>query len=83
LLRLERESDDPETLNAVFRAAHSIKGSVGMLDMGELMRFTHGMESLLEAMRSGDLAVDRRKLSLLLRTADGFGLEALDCDAEG
>src|SRR5215510_6704827 len=70
LLRLERHTDDPDTLNAVFRAAHSIKGSAGMLDMGELMRFTHGMESLLDAMRSGDLKVERPKLALLLRATD-------------
>ena len=70
LLRLERHSDDPDTLNAVFRAAHSIKGSAGMLDMGALMRFTHGMESLLDAMRSGDVAVDRPKLAMLLRASD-------------
>jgi two-component system chemotaxis sensor kinase CheA len=70
LLRLERQTDDPDTLNAVFRAAHSIKGSAGMLDMGALMRFTHGMESLLDAMRSGDVGVDRSKLSMLLRASD-------------
>ena len=42
LLHLDRHPDhDSDTLNAVFRAAHSIKGSAGMLDMALLMRFTH------------------------------------------
>ena len=72
LLRLERQTDDPETLNAVFRAAHSIKGSAGMLEMGEVMRFTHGMESLLEAMRSAELPVNAPRLGLLVRSTDAL-----------
>ena len=70
LLRLERPDADPETINAVFRAAHSIKGGAGMLDMGELVGLAHCMESLLDAMRSGGAPVDAPRLSLLLRAAD-------------
>ena len=70
LLRLERHTDDVETLHAVFRAAHSIKGSAGMLEMGQVMRFTHSMESLLDAMRGGELTVDAQRILLLLSATD-------------
>ena len=73
LLRLERAEADPETINAVFRAAHSIKGGAGMLDMAAVVGMAHCMESLLEAMRNGDAPVDSPGLSLLLRATDALG----------
>ena len=77
LLRLEHPGADretgPETINAVFRAAHSIKGGAGMLDMAAVVGMAHCLESLLDAMRSGDAAVDAPSLSLLLRATDTLG----------
>lgn len=70
LLRLERQPDDFDTLNAVFRAAHSIKGSAGMLEMVGILRFTHSLESLLDAMRAGEVKLDRPRLDLLFQAAD-------------
>ena len=70
LLKLGKAEGDPETINAVFRAAHSIKGGAGMLDMGAVVGMAHCMESLLDAMRSGGVPVDAPRLSLLLRATD-------------
>lgn len=70
LLRLERHPNDFDTINTVFRAAHSIKGSAGMLEMTGIMHFTHSLESLLDAMRAGEAPVDRPRLNMLFRAAD-------------
>ena len=48
LLRLEQEEDQGESLNAVFRAAHTIKGSAGLFGLDDIVAFTHGVESLLD-----------------------------------
>jgi len=70
LLRLDQGTFDPELLNAVFRAAHSIKGSSGMFGFEDISRFTHALESLLDRLRSGEISVDRKRSDLLLRSTD-------------
>src|SRR5512140_2986863 len=58
LLRLERDCADAEAVNAVFRAAHTIKGSSGAFGLDAIVEFTHVMESVLEAVRAGEVPVD-------------------------
>ena len=70
LMRMGEGDDDPDTLNEVFRAAHSIKGggsTFGFLPMAEL---THHMETLLDEMRSGNRAVVEGDVDLLLTALD-------------
>ena len=61
---------DPEVVNAVFRAVHSIKGGAGAFKLDALVRFAHQFETTLDALRAGRLAPDPALLSLLHRAAD-------------
>jgi two-component system chemotaxis sensor kinase CheA len=69
LLQLEGNSD-PELLNAIFRGAHSIKGASGTFGFDDVAHFTHGMESLLDGMRSGAVEPSAERVSLLLESLD-------------
>ncbi|MEY4765851.1 MAG: hypothetical protein RI907_2524 [Pseudomonadota bacterium] len=70
LLGLESEPDDPELLNSVFRAAHTIKGTAGLFGCDRVVAFTHEVETLLEAMRSGQVAISESAMALLLTSRD-------------
>lgn len=70
LLKLERTPDDPDAIDAVFRAAHTIKGSAGVFGFNDLVDFTHVMESVLSDVRSGDVSVDAALIALLLTCGD-------------
>ena len=70
LLELENGAGDPELLNRIFRAAHSIKGSSGTFGFKHVARFTHGLENLLDRLRDGSLAVSEALVELLLRSTD-------------
>ena len=74
LLVMESQPDDRENLNAAFRAAHTIKGSAGLFGFDAVVAFTHEAETLLEALRSGELGVDERVTALLLQSRDQIGV---------
>jgi chemotaxis protein histidine kinase CheA len=57
LLRLEKAPDDAEALNAVFRAAHTIKGSAGVFEFQDIVEFTHAWKRLVDV-RASDVRVD-------------------------
>ncbi len=67
---MEADGYDPETLNAVFRAVHSIKGGAGAFALEDLVRFAHRFESTLDAVRSGRLDADAALMALFHRAAD-------------
>ncbi len=75
LLALEAGADrgDAETVNALFRAAHTIKGSAGIVGIGSLVRFTHHVETLLDRVRAGEPLLDDAMLGRLLRCVDHIG----------
>ncbi len=70
LLAMEGGDHDPEIVNAVFRAVHSIKGGAGAFSLEDLVRFSHVFETALDLIRSGDIQADQETLKLLLRSAD-------------
>ena len=70
LLAIEEGDHDPERINAVFRAVHSIKGGAGAFGLEALVRFAHVFETALDEMRSGRLAPDDYVLKEMLRAAD-------------
>jgi two-component system chemotaxis sensor kinase CheA len=70
LLAMEAGDTDPETINAVFRAVHSIKGGAGAFSLDALIRFAHVFETALDEMRSGRLAPSPDVLKTMLRAAD-------------
>ena len=70
LLRLEQEEDRQESLNAIFRAAHTIKGSAGLFGLDAIVAFTHGVESVLDALRGGTHTITGALIALLLQCRD-------------
>lgn len=79
----EAGSADPETVNAVFRAVHSIKGGGAAFGLETLVRFAHHFETSLDAVRSGRLRPGPDILRVFLRSADYLaGLVAAARDDE-
>ncbi|MFZ8201292.1 chemotaxis protein CheW [Alteromonas portus] len=70
LMSLDVESPDPEELNSIFRAAHSIKGGSGIFGFDALMNLTHVMENLLDKARNNELNVTADVVNVLLETLD-------------
>ena len=63
---------DPEVLNAIFRAAHSIKGGSGTFGFTQLTDATHEMETLFDGLRKGKGSADESTVRLLLDACDAF-----------
>ncbi|QYY29646.1 MULTISPECIES: chemotaxis protein CheA [Cupriavidus] len=70
LLGLDIESPDPEDLNAIFRAAHSIKGGAATFGFAALTETTHIFENLLDRTRRQELALSRTIIDTFLETKD-------------
>ena len=70
LLALESGDTDVETINACFRAVHSVKGGAGAFGLEDLVRFAHVFETLMDELRSGRKAVDETVVRTLLRASD-------------
>jgi two-component system chemotaxis sensor kinase CheA len=70
LLAMEAGDSDSETVNAVFRAVHSIKGGAGAFSLDDLVRFAHVFETALDHVRAGRLAATPEVLKIKLRAAD-------------
>lgn len=70
LLNLDTSSPDPEIINNMFRAAHSIKGGAGTFGFQDISDFTHVVESILEEARSQARPVTDAMVQLLLESVD-------------
>ena len=71
LLSMENGGDsDPETINTIFRAAHSIKGGSATFGFAEIAGVTHLLETLLDQMRAGEREVTPPAVDLLLQSVD-------------
>ncbi len=70
LLIVEQASEDPEIINAIFRSAHTIKGSAGMFGIDHIVEFTHAAESVLDRVRSGDIAMSSVLAALFIEAHD-------------
>jgi two-component system chemotaxis sensor kinase CheA len=70
LLRLEETPDEPELLNTIFRCAHSIKGGSATFGFSDIAHFTHGLETLLDRLRNGQISVTSLLTQLLLESLD-------------
>lgn len=73
LLNLEKEPDDSDTINEIFRAAHSLKGMAGTMGFKRMQRLTHDMENLFSEIRNGHLKVKPELVDVLFQ-----GLDALE-----
>jgi two-component system chemotaxis sensor kinase CheA len=70
LLRAEEGTSLDDDLSALFRCAHTIKGSGGLFGLDEVVRFTHVVENVLDRLRNGKMQFDSDLISLLLECQD-------------
>ena len=83
LLTIEEQPDDIETVNALFRAYHTIKGVAGFLDLSDVMHLAHQTENLLDAARQGRFKLEGARLDAVFDATDmmkrliGFIADAL------
>jgi two-component system chemotaxis sensor kinase CheA len=73
LLRVAGEDDPRESIDAIFRAAHTIKGSAGLFGLDAVVAFTHVVESVLDEVRDEAIALDDPLIQLLLASGDYIG----------
>lgn len=70
LLRLESESNPEDIIGAIFRAAHTIKGSAGLFGLTPIVSFTHVVEDVLDRVRDGQIQITSDLVALLLKCSD-------------
>lgn len=70
LLALESDPGNRETINALFRAAHTIKGSAGLFGLNRVVNFTHQVESVLDRVRKNEITIDPALSDVLLKSSD-------------
>src|SRR5512140_3456322 len=84
VMRLESggEEPDPDAVNAVFRAAHSLKGLSSMFGVERMARLAHALEDVLDDVRMGRRGLDRAATDLLLEAPEVFSRIVAE-EAEG
>ena len=85
LLELEEHPDDRDMLDSLFRCAHTVKGSAGIFGLNKVVEFTHHVETLLDQMRDGKIALNPALSTLLLKCNDQIKIlvaTASDDDAD-
>ena len=70
VLTLERDPRDSESLNAVFRGFHTIKGLAGFLELWEVQKLAHEVEAVLDRARNGELVITPTAIDVALASAD-------------
>lgn len=70
LLELEEQPDNRDLLDSLFRCAHTVKGSAGIFGLTRVVDFTHHVETLLDKMREGEVALTADINTLLLQCND-------------
>ena len=74
MLQLEDTPEDRELLDALFRCAHTVKGSAGIFGLDRVVAFTHHVETLLDRLREGEISLTPGLSTLLLRCNDQIRL---------
>lgn len=75
LVSLTDEEPDDEQLNAIFRAAHSIKGGAGIFGFQDMTIVTHVLESLLDRMRNHEIPFSKAMVDLFLEAGDVISMQ--------
>ncbi len=70
LLALDEQSADADTINGLFRAMHTLKGSAGLFSLDGFVRFAHQMENLIMRVRDGELVLNGEMITALLSALD-------------
>lgn len=74
LLQLENNPQDENLINAIFRSAHTIKGTGGVFGFDNIVEFTHVVENLLDKVRAAEIAVESDMIALLLSCCDQMSI---------
>jgi two-component system, chemotaxis family, sensor kinase CheA len=82
ILALEQDTGNKDAVDEIFRAAHTLKGGAGTVEMTELAEFTHLVEDVLDGVRSGKAAVNEKVIDALLASIDVIKA-MLDARGEG
>ncbi len=72
LMILEKEPENAETINEIFRAAHSLKGMAGTMGYKRMQKLTHNMENVFSEVRNGKMSVDSSLVDLLFQCLDAL-----------
>ena len=72
LLTLEKEPENSETINEIFRAAHSLKGMAGTMGFKRMQKLTHNMENVLSEIRNGKMKVSAFLIDVLFKCLDAL-----------
>jgi two-component system, chemotaxis family, sensor kinase CheA len=83
LVAAERGSVDTETINELFRAAHTIKGSAGLFGLDAIVAFTHVVESALDKVRGGIIPLGAELVACLLECNDQLRGQVEQIDSGG
>lgn len=70
LLDAAQGTDDPDKIGEIFRAMHTIKGTAGMFEFDDIVKFTHAAENLLDEVRKQNVALDSNMASLFMEAKD-------------
>ena len=74
LLAVEEDPANQDLINAIFRAAHTIKGSSGLFGYEQVVAFTHVAENVLDQVRSSEIQIDGELIAILLECRDFIGV---------
>jgi two-component system chemotaxis sensor kinase CheA len=72
IMTLESEPDNKDTINELFRAAHSLKGMAGTMGFKRMQHLTHDMENVFQEVRSDKIKVDSSMIDLLFECLDAI-----------
>ena len=67
ILNLEQNPEDADTINEIFRAAHSLKGMAGTMGYKRMQNLTHDMENVFSEVRSGNIKVGPEMIDTLFQ----------------
>lgn len=73
VLVLEKEPENEDTINEIFRAAHTLKGMAGTMGFARMQRLTHDLENVFSEIRNGNMKANAKLIDVLFR-----GLDALE-----
>ncbi|NMC75481.1 MAG: chemotaxis protein CheA [Geobacteraceae bacterium] len=69
----DKDEYNPETINSIFRSAHSLKGLAGMFGFSEIAGLAHTLESLLDCLRLGKIPLDGPTMAVLFDSLEALG----------
>lgn len=73
ILDLEKDPENADTINEIFRAAHTLKGMAGTMGFARMQRLTHDLENVFQEIRNGNMKANEKLVDILFR-----GLDALE-----